>query len=295
MTPGIPSSDATRTAAVNSRRPRSRSSESRWFGAISSTVAPIERNRSSLARPWRSSDARRPATTPPGSATSSAPSCRKRARSTSSNPSSFTIPIRASCPATAGKEYSLQETRAAVTSGSDARPRRGGADEAGVLREDAGRVARRRVLARVASRDAISPSGSSTCKRFASASISTTSPSPRIASGPPSAASGEMCPTEMPCVPPPNRPSVSSATLSTSPAPTIAAVRCVISGIPGPPFGPSYRSTTTSPGWMRPSATARNASCSPLNTFAGPRWRLPSWFATLITAPSGARLPQRIA
>ena len=47
--------------------------------------------------------------------------------------------------------------------------------------------------------------------------------------------------------PPENLPSVMSATSLPSPAPMIAEVGVSISGIPGPPFGPSYRITTTSP------------------------------------------------
>ena len=42
----------------------------------------------------------------------SSPPARNSARSTSSNPRSFTIPIRSCWPGTAGNEYSLQETRA---------------------------------------------------------------------------------------------------------------------------------------------------------------------------------------
>ena len=43
------------------------------------------------------------------------PSARKSARSTSSNPSSRTIPIRSCCPGTAGNEYSLHEIRVGLT------------------------------------------------------------------------------------------------------------------------------------------------------------------------------------
>ena len=111
VTPAMPSSDTTRAAAANSRRPRARRSRSRRLGALSSTVAPIARNRSSLASPWASSDARSPNATAAGSATSSVPSARKSAISTSSNPSSRTMPMRSSCPGTPGNEYSLQEIR----------------------------------------------------------------------------------------------------------------------------------------------------------------------------------------
>jgi hypothetical protein len=65
------------------------------------------------------------------------------------------------------------------------------------------------------------------------------SPSRTKAIGPPSCASGVMCPMMKPCEPPEKRPSVSSATSLPSPAPMIADVGVSISGIPGPPFGPS--------------------------------------------------------
>ena len=42
-----------------------------------------------------------------------------------------------------------------------------------------------------------------------------------------------------PWVAPEKRPSVISATVSPSPSPMIAPVTCSISGIPGPPAGPS--------------------------------------------------------
>ena len=57
--------------------------------------------------------------------------------------------------------------------------------------------------------------------------------------GPPTNASGAMCPTLMPFVAPLNRPSVISATSLPSPAPATAAVTASISGMPGEPFGPS--------------------------------------------------------
>ena len=50
-----------------------------------------------------------------------------------------------------------------------------------------------------------------------------------------------------PVVPPEKRPSVSSRTSLPRPAPLIAPVICSISRMPGPPFGPSQRMTTTSP------------------------------------------------
>ena len=60
-----------------------------------------------------------------------------------------------------------------------------------------------------------------------------------IAMGPPDAASGEICPIHAPLVPPEKRPSVIKATLEPRPMPIIALVGASISGIPGPPFGPS--------------------------------------------------------
>ena len=74
-----------------------------------------------------------------------------------------------------------------------------------------------------------------------------------------------------------------------------AAVSASISRIPGPPFGPSYRMTTTSPALICFAFTAAKASSSLLNTLAGPRcW---SFFtpAVFTTQPSGARLPFRMA
>ena len=64
---------------------------------------------------------------------------------------------------------------------------------------------------------------------------------------PPSNASGVICPTTNPCVPPENLPSVRKATLSPKPFPMIADVGLNISLIPGAPLGPSYLITRTSP------------------------------------------------
>ena len=66
-----------------------------------------------------------------------------------------------------------------------------------------------------------------------------TSPFSNNAIGPPSCASGDTCPTTNPCEPPENLPSVIKATSLPKPAPIMAAVGFNISGIPGPPFGPS--------------------------------------------------------
>ena len=65
------------------------------------------------------------------------------------------------------------------------------------------------------------------------------SPSSINATGPPTAASGDTCPIEAPRDAPLKRPSVISATDEPSPIPAIAEVGFSISGIPGPPFGPT--------------------------------------------------------
>src|SRR5207253_2775646 len=49
------------------------------------------------------------------------------------------------------------------------------------------------------------------------------------------------------------------------------AVTASISRMPGPPFGPSYRMTITSPALMAPCSTAAKAASSLSNTRAGPR------------------------
>src|SRR5699024_9719143 len=76
-------------------------------------------------------------------------------------------------------------------------------------------------------------------------SITISSPSLINPIGPPAAASGEMCPTATPLVAPENLPSVISATSLPKPLPTMYEVGANISGIPGPPLGPSYLITTT--------------------------------------------------
>ena len=60
-----------------------------------------------------------------------------------------------------------------------------------------------------------------------------------MAIGPPSIASGDICPMHGPLVPPEKRPSVINATDSPSPMPAIEAVAFNISLMPGPPLGPS--------------------------------------------------------
>ena len=121
------------------------------------------------------------------------------------------------------------------------------------------------------------------------------SPSRTAAIGPPAAASGATCPTIRPRVAPEKRPSVISATESPSPAPMMAAVTASISRIPGPPFGPSYRITTTSPAWIFPAVSADATSSSLSKTLAGPRCSRGVVVVALTTQPAGARLPRRMA
>lgn len=125
----------------------------------------------------------------------------------------------------------------------------------------------------------------------ASVSISMMSPSSMMAIGPPAAASGETWPIQRPRVPPEKRPSVMRAALM--PAPLIAEVGASISCIPGPPFGPSYLITTTSPSLILPPRIADRESSWVLKTRAVPvNWRISgSTPAVLTTAPSGAMLP----
>ena len=67
-----------------------------------------------------------------------------------------------------------------------------------------------------------------------------------------------------------------------------------ISLIPGPPLGPSYLITTTSPSSISPLETASNAYSSLSKTFAVPVNSVISTPAVLITPPSGANVPFRI-
>ena len=73
------------------------------------------------------------------------------------------------------------------------------------------------------------------------------SPSRTAAIGPPARGFRRHVAGHQPVRRPEKRPSVTSATESPRPAPTIAAVTPSISRMPGPPFGPSWRMTTTSP------------------------------------------------
>ena len=123
------------------------------------------------------------------------------------------------------------------------------------------------------------------------------SPSSTKAIGPPTAASGDTCPIDAPRLAPEKRPSVISATDEPSPIPAIADVGLSISLMPGPPLGPSYLITTTSPGTIFPPFIAAIASSSQSNTLAGPSCTSISSTTAerLTTEPSGARLPERTA
>src|SRR3954454_20355564 len=139
------------------------------------------------------------------------------------------------------------------------------------------------------SRRAVSSSSSTErSSRLLATSRVIRSPSRTNAIGPPSTASGATWPTQSPVVPPENRPSVNSSTSLPRPAPLIAPVIASISRIPGPPLGPSYRITTTSPAVMVPSSSASNAARSRSKTLAVPSNTSESKPADFTTAPSGA-------
>ena len=108
---------------------------------------------------------------------------------------------------------------------------------------------------------------------------------------PPVWASGEICPTTKPWVPPENLPSVIRATSEPRPAPMIAAVGFNISGMPGPPLGPTYLMTKTSPLITFSFLIAEFASSSESKTFAGPEKFNPSFPVIFATQPSSAKFP----
>ena len=82
--------------------------------------------------------------------------------------------------------------------------------------------------------------------------------------------------------------------MSPCPLPTIIDDNDNISGIPGPPLGPTKRTTTTSPSTISSERTASMASSSESNTLAGPVMLRTLTPDTLATAPSGAKLPFKI-
>ena len=74
----------------------------------------------------------------------------------------------------------------------------------------------------------------------------------------------------------------------------MADVGFSISGIPGPPRGPTYLITTTSPAFILPVLMPLINSCSPSNTLAGPVNNSPSLPEIFATLPFSARLPNSI-
>ena len=126
------------------------------------------------------------------------------------------------------------------------------------------------------------------------ASISIRSLSFTRAIRPPSKASGVIWPTTKPCVPPLKRPSVINATEAPKPAPKIAPVGFNISGMPGAPFGPMLRITTTSPALTLPLCMPSINSNSPSKTRAGPSKLVPSFPVIFATLPPSARFPYNI-
>ena len=103
-----------------------------------------------------------------------------------------------------------------------------------------------------------------------------------------------MWPTTKPCVPPENLPSVIRATSFPNPEPIIAEVGFSISGMPGPPFGPSYLITTTSPFTISPFLIASLANFSESKTLAVPSKKVPSFPVIFATLPSLAKFPYKI-
>lgn len=102
-------------------------------------------------------------------------------------------------------------------------------------------------------------------------SMEIVSPSRTRASGPASAASGETSPTTMPLLTSPEScPSVTTATLPVSPAPSSAKTGREAMPMPGVPLGPRPRSTSTCPGSTSPARNPSSASCGLSYTLAGP-------------------------
>ena len=122
-------------------------------------------------------------------------------------------------------------------------------------------------------------------------SIETVSPSRIAAIGPPTQASGATWPTISPREAPEKRPSVRRATVSPTGPNDGARHTEHFARMPGPPSGPSYRITTTSPGLMRLAVTASIASSSAVEDARRALVFKAFVPATLMTQPSGARLP----
>ena len=117
------------------------------------------------------------------------------------------------------------------------------------------------------------------------------SPSSTTPINPPLYASGVICPTTKPWVPPLNLPSVINATDLPNPAPIIAEVGFNISGIPGAPTGPTFLMTTTSPDCIFFELIPSINACSPSNTLAGPSNISPSLPDIFATLPPVDKLP----
>mmetsp|Transcript_21366 Transcript_21366/g.39993 ORF Transcript_21366/g.39993 Transcript_21366/m.39993 type:complete len:324 (-) Transcript_21366:35-1006(-) len=145
-----------------------------------------------------------------------------------------------------------------------------------------------------ARRRATSSSGTCQSITLLATSITMGSPVSTSAMGPPTAASGETCPMMNPCEPPENRPSVIRATSLPRPAPMITLVGVSISGMPGPPLGPSLRMMITSPFCTSLFSTPRSMASSWSYTRARPEKRRPSLPVILATEPSGASDPYRM-
>ena len=79
-----------------------------------------------------------------------------------------------------------------------------------------------------------------------------------------------------------------------SPAPINAEVGFNISGIPGPPTGPIFLMTATSPACNRPDSMPSIKCCSPSKTRAVPLKNSPSLPEIFATEPPWARLPYKI-
>ena len=123
------------------------------------------------------------------------------------------------------------------------------------------------------------------------------SPSLMRAMVPPSAASGDICPTKQPLLVPENLPSVISAVLVASPWPCMIFIGRYISLIPGPPLGPSYLMTTTCPGLTLSSSRAFEHSSSLSKQMASPVKHLTdsSMAAGFATPVSGHTFPLMMA
>ena len=180
--------------------------------------------------------------------------------------------------------------------GAGDRPLGGRRHQGGVLRQHPARVARRRA--------ATSRRGARRSRRRAGRGAArgrrrrarSCRPRARRRAGRRGTASGAMWPTIRPWVAPEKRPSVIRATSSPIPSPTIAAVTCSISRIPGPARGALVADHDHVAGPDQPRLDRGEGLLLATRTRApGPTCRRRSWPASFTTEPSGARLPRRIA